>query len=459
MRGAKLALVIFLALTLTGSPRLLAEGEQAAAPARAKTIQLPFQEFTLKNGLRVILSEDHNAPTVSVAVLYDVGSRDERPGRTGFAHLFEHMMFQGSANVGRREHTNLIEINGGGANGTTDNDRTAYYETLPANQMDLVLFLEADRMRGLNLTEAALKVQRNAVQEERRLRIDDQPYGPAFLAIDELAYENFAYKHSVIGSMDDLNAARMEDFREFFRVYYAPNNAVLSMVGDFKTADALAKVRKYFESIPSQPAPPRPNLTEPPSTKEKRLAMEDAFARSPRLFITYKVSPGNHADWAPLDIAGDVLVRGQSSRLFQKLVREKQVALNVFGGPDQRVGQSLFTFDVTLRPGVKHEDVEKLIYEEITRLQQEPPTAAELAKIAMQNRRTRALGMYSSLGRAIQLAEAAVRFKDPALVNKRPEQYAAVTPADVQRVAKQYWQENNRSVITVSVKQQAGGAQ
>src|SRR6202165_3382329 len=191
-----------------------------AAPKDA----VPFKQHKLKNGLTVILSEDHTAPTYSIAVSYNVGSRDEKPGRTGFAHLFEHMMFQGSENVSKGEHPNLISANGGSMNGTTDNDRTLYFETLPANQIDLALFLESDRMRSLAVNQANLDNQRNAVQEERRLRVDNQPYGKTFEELESLAYDDFPYHHSVIGSMDDLNAASLEDVKEFFRIYYAPNN-------------------------------------------------------------------------------------------------------------------------------------------------------------------------------------------------------------------------------------------
>jgi secreted Zn-dependent insulinase-like peptidase len=220
-------------------------------------VQIPIEQFTLKNGLRVVLSEDHAAPTVSLCITYDVGSRNELPGHTGFAHLFEHMMFQGSQNVGKGEHLILVRVNGGDVNGTTSDDSTNYYERVPANQLDMALFLESDRMRALRITQANLDNQRNTVQEERRLRMDNQPYGKTDEILEDLAYDNFAYKHSTMGSMADLNAASLGDVAQFFKTYYAPNNAVLALVGDFKTADTLAKIKKYFEDIPSQPAPLR----------------------------------------------------------------------------------------------------------------------------------------------------------------------------------------------------------
>src|SRR5262245_13077283 len=220
-----------------------------------------FTEHKLKNGLRVILSEDHSAPTYSISVTYNVGSRDERDGRTGFAHLFEHMMFQGSENVGKGEHFVLIENNGGGMNGSTNSDRTEYHETLPANQLDLGLFLEADRMKSLAINQANLDNQRETVKEERRQRYDNQPYGLTFDTLFETAYDNFAYKHSTIGSMADLNAATVKDVSEFFKMYYAPNNAVLTIVSDFKTSEVLPKIEKYFGGIPSQPPPPKLDLS------------------------------------------------------------------------------------------------------------------------------------------------------------------------------------------------------
>lgn len=434
----------------------------AHLPAQSKAgrsnFRVDYKEFTLKNGMRVILSEDHHAPTYSLALIYDVGSRNERPGRTGFAHLFEHMMFQGSANVAKNEHIETIQLVGGQVNGTTNNDRTLYFETLPSNQLDLGLWLEADRMRALNVTQENLTNQIHAVQEERRLRIDNQPYGPTFLAIDETAYDNFAYKHSVIGSMEDLSAANLEDVQEFFRIYYAPNNATLALVGNFKTAEALAKVKKYFEDIPAQPAPPEVDLSEPKQTAERRRTLEDAFARAPRLDIVFKIPNNKSQEWFALDVAGDVLVRGQSSRLYQKLVREKQLAVNVFGGPDSRRGTSLFQFGAVLRPGVNPADVEKAIYEEIERMQTELVSQAEIDKIFMQNRRTRAQSLTGTLARAIQLAEAAVDHKDPGFINTLLDKYAKVTAADIQKAAQKYWTESNRTVLTTTVKAAGAGA-
>src|SRR5437773_1837919 len=275
-----------------------------------RSMHVDLKETRLANGLRVITVEDHNAPVVAVNVSYNVGSRNERPGRTGFAHLFEHMMFQGSENVGKSEHFILVYNNGGTMNGTTNEDRTNYFEALPANQLALALFLEADRMRSLAVTQENLDNQRNAVQEERRIGLDNAAYGRSGELQQELMYDNFAYKHDTIGSMADLNAASVTDVQAFFKMYYAPNNAVLTVVGDFKTADALATIKKYFDSIPRQPDPPAVDMTEPDQKAERRTSVDDVLARAMRVSIAYKTLPGNTSDFYALQVLANVLCGG-----------------------------------------------------------------------------------------------------------------------------------------------------
>ena len=435
-----------LALVLAVS--LAAQAPRSQSGAAAQSPKLAFQEFKLKNGLRVILSEDHSAPTYSICVTYNVGSRNERPGRTGFAHLFEHMMFQGSENVGKGEHFILVLNNGGNMNGTTNTDRTNYFQTLPANQLDLGLFLEADRMRSLVINQANLDNQRNAVQEERRLGIDNQPYGRSFELIDATAYDNFAYKHSTIGSMEDLNAATVQDVAEFFRVYYAPNNAVLTLVGDFNAQDALARIRKHFEGIPAQSAPPEPDMAEPEQTGERRATVDDGFARLARVDIVYKIPQGNTPDWYALSVTGQILGSGQSSRLYQRLVRGQEVATSASSGAQSRRGPSLFQVNVMLRPGRTPAEAEQLVYEEIEKLKNEPVADWELEKVRMTIRRFRVQGLSSTLGRAIQLGQLAVYFNDPNLINTSEEKYAGVTKEDIQRVARTFLKDMNRTVIT-----------
>jgi zinc protease len=444
MPHAKLLLVAFVAAATQLAQPL---PQTAARGSASASIKMAFKDLRLKNGLRVILAEDHSAPTYSVSVTYNVGSRDERKGRTGFAHLFEHMMFQGSQKVGKGEHFILILTNGGNMNGTTNADRTNYFQTLPANQLDLALFLEADRMKSLAITQANLDNQRHAVQEERRLGIDNQPYGRTFEAILETAFDNFAYKHSTIGSMEDLNAATVEDVSQFFKIHYAPNNAVLALVGDFKTDEALAKLRTYFENIPSQAAPPPPDVTEPPQKAERRKTIEDNFARTPRIDIVYKIPPGNTRDWYAMSVLGQVLASGQSSRLYQKLVKDKEVAVSVFGGAQERRGPSLASFTIDVKPGRDFGEVETQIYEEIERLKRGPVAAWELEKVRMQARRAQSQQLQSTLFRAILLSQYAVYYDDPDLINRREQIAAAVTPQDIQRVASTFLTEANRTVI------------
>ena len=264
------------------------------ARADVKLPNLELRDTKLDNGLRVILAPDHSAPVYAINVTYNVGSRNEHPGRTGFAHLFEHMMFQGSENIGKGEHFMLVLNNGGGMNGTTNEDRTNYFEELPKNQLDLGLFLESDRMRSLAITQANLDNQRNTVQEERRQGIDNQPYGRAELDIDNLSYDNFAYKHSTIGSMSDLNAASVEDVTDFFRIYYAPSNAVLTLVGDFDPDDALAKVKKYFGTIPAQPVPQVGQLVQRRPTQEGAHSRDSGVVLVDRQSRAHVLGAVNH---------------------------------------------------------------------------------------------------------------------------------------------------------------------
>jgi len=420
-------------------------------PGNAQSIV--FKQFTLKNGLRVILSEDHTAPTYSVAVTYNVGSRDERKGKTGFAHLFEHMMFQGSENVGKGEHMIIVENNGGEANGNTTNDRTAYFETLPSNQIDLGLYIEADRMRSLVINQANLDNQRQTVQEERRERYDNQPYGKTFEAVIELAFDNFAYEHSTIGSMEDLEKGTVKDASEFFRTYYAPNNAVLTMVGDFNTDDVLTKIKKYFEDIPRQTPPPVPNMTEPKQTAERRKTIEDTLADADEIDIVFKIPQGNTPDWYALSVAGLVLSQGTSSRLYLELVKEKRLVQGISADAEEKRGPSLFWISATLNPDKDPKEVEKLIYDNLEKLKREPITDLELEKVRMLVRRAGVEQLQSTQGRATNLGESAVFYNDPNLVNTWPEKYLAVTKGKIQEVAKKYFVPANRTVVTTIPKE------
>jgi zinc protease len=413
----------------------------------ARNVRVDFKETTLKNDLRVITVADPSAPVIAISITYNVGSRDERPGRTGFAHLFEHMMFKGSENVGTGEQYLLVFNNGGNMNGTTNEDRTNYYDLLPSNQLDLALFLESDRMKSLAITKENLDNQRNAVQEERRIGVDNAPYGKSDEVQQELLYDNFAYKHSTIGSMKDLNAATVEDVSAFFKMYYAPNNAVLVLVGNFKTPEALAKIRANFESIPRQPTPPSVDMTEPVQKEERRATVEDQLVRAPRLDLAYKAVPGNTADFYALQVLSAVLQSGQSSRLYQTLVRQKELVSVVNGAMAEKRGVGAFYTSATLRPNGKTDDVEAAIYAEIDRLKKEPIADWELQKAKNSTRRSFINLLQSALNRAILIGQYTIYYNDPSLINTRLDKVAAVTKEDVQRVANKYLVDTNRTVV------------
>jgi zinc protease len=456
-----LRVALAFALALSGAAVYGQGGKKPSSPTapspssqNSKTINVNYKDVKLKNGLRVLLVEDQSAPVVSVAITFDVGSRNERKGRTGFAHLFEHMMFTGSENVGRNEYSLWIDANGGSNNATTSEDRTLYFATVPKNQLDMILFLESDRVRALDVTQEGLDVQRNAVQEERRLRVDNEPYGKTEEKFQEVMFDNFAYKHSVIGSMDDLNAASLQDVKDFFRIYYAPNNAALALVGDFNSDEALAKIKKYFEASPSQPAPPKVEVAEPEQTAERRFTMEDPYARLTQLMIGYKGIVSNTPDAYALQVLNSALAGGQSSRLYQKLVKEKELVTSVGAYPSPFRGGGYYEVYAMVAPGKKVEDVEAAINEEVERLQREPIADWELDKAKNSARRGSIQALQSSLGTAIRLSEYTAAYNDPSLINTQFQKFAAITKADVQRVAQKYLKPTNRTVaVTTPAKQ------
>src|SRR6476619_695870 len=298
-------------------------------PETFQLAPLEIEEYSLKNGLRVVLNRDEAVPVVAVAVYYNVGSRNEREGRTGFAHLFEHMMFQGSENVPKAGHFQHIMKAGGTMNGTTSSERTNYYETLPANQLPLGLWLESDRMRSLAVTQENLDNQRDAVKEEKRLRYDNQPYGQIFDLINEMIYKNFANSHSTIGSMEHLDAATVDDVQEFFRIYYAPNNAVLVLSGAFETDEAKQLIETYFGDIASQPRPADLDVSEPAEVAANYKEWEDKLAPFPAFLIGWKIPPRRTPEFNALYLAGIILYADDSSRLYQKLVKGEESVIQV----------------------------------------------------------------------------------------------------------------------------------
>ena len=426
---------------------LLAASSVVFGQAQPKIAPIKFTDTTLDNGLRVIISEDHDTPIYAIAVSYKVGSRDERAGRTGFAHLFEHMMFKGSENVGPGEHFYLVFTKGGSMNGTTSNDRTVYFEIMPKNQLDLGLFLEADRMRSLSVTKENLDNQRQAVKEERRLGIDNQPYGQAYEKMDELLYDNFAYKHSVIGSMSDLDAASVDDVKQFFKTYYAPNNAVLALVGDLDTKDTLVRVKKYFGAIARQEPPKPVDLSEPEKTAERRITLDDKLARLTRISLAYHIPETGNADARALSVLASILGGGESGRLYQKLVKEKEVVTSISCFAQGRAGPSTLSIDAMVRPGKTAEEVEGLISEEIAKVLAEPVTAKELERARVAIRRSTVSPRGSVLSIANSLADNAALYNDPNRINTEYEKRLAVTPADMQKAAKTYLRTANRAVV------------
>ncbi len=416
---------------------------------RLKLPPTPITQFSLANGLRVILCEDHAVPVVSVALYYDVGSRNEKEGRTGFAHLFEHMMFQGSENVPKAAHFQYIFNAGGTMNGTTSTERTNYYETLPASHLPLALWLESDRMRSLKVTQENLDNQRNAVQEEKRLRYDNQPYVNAFLRINELIFKNPANAHSTIGSMEDLDAATIEDIQEFFRIYYAPNNAVITIAGDFATAEATTLVRKYFEGIPSQPAPPPVDTGEPEDVAQSQEVYHDKLAPAPAFVLGWKIPPRRTPDFYALSLAADLLFEGDSSRLYQKLVKGDESVVSIQGGIDERRGPSACYIFALPKPGQEVAAIRQQIVDEIRQLGTSGPSVAEMEKLQNSLCNDVVRGRQSTMYRAQRLAEYALYDGDPTLFDSELEQYLAITPEQIRSAVERFLDVENRVVLDI----------
>jgi len=320
----------------------------------AKPGDVPVVYYKLPNGLRVVISEDHVAPVVTVGVYYNVGFRVEPKGRTGFAHLFEHMMFQGSANVKKFEHAKYVEANGGSLNGNTNFDYTRYFETLPSSRVETALWLESDRMRSLDVSEENLKNQQNVVSEEIRVNVLNQPY-QLFEWIDlwQNAFTKWNNSHNGYGDLAEVKAATIDDVRTFFKTFYAPNNAVLAIAGDVDPAEVQKMVEKHFGSIPSQAAAPRPDLTEPAQTQEKRIQQKDKLANLPAIAIGYHIPAQDAPDFPAMSLLVQILQGDESSRLYQRLVKEKELsldltgALNYFGNEFDYSGPMIMTTRTT----------------------------------------------------------------------------------------------------------------
>jgi predicted Zn-dependent peptidase len=395
------------------------------------------------------VSPQRGIPLVTVDVTYDVGSRVEPPGKTGFAHLFEHLMFEGSENVGKGEHFRLIAEAGGSMNGTTSEDRTNYYETLPAESLDLGLFLEADRMRALVLTQEKLDNQREAVKEEKRLRVDNQPYAPSFEEADALAFDAFAYKHPVIGSMDDLSAASLDDARRFYEAWYAPGNALLAITGDVAPAEAFSRARAFFDELPSRGAPPPFTVVEPEPQAERRLEVTDAHAAVPALHLNFKVPARRHPDLFALSVAEKVLGAGESGRLWRRLVKDDELALSLTIALDERRGPSLFRFFAIARPGVTPERLEAEILADVARLAADGPTPREMDRVRRVIEAGAVRATQTTQAVAFLLSEYGVYDRDPGLWRQDLEAVLSVEADDVREAVRRWFTPARRSVIAV----------
>jgi zinc protease len=424
----------------------------AAAPQAVPSI--PFQQFTLPNGLHVILSEDHTAPLVGVEMLYDVGSKDEKPGRTGFAHLYEHLMFQGTANLPKGESDRLIEAAGGSSNGSTSPDRTQYWEQVPSNALEQMLFIQAERMGYLlpTLDQAKLDNQREVVRNERRENYEMKPYGLAWkVLLENLWNPEFPYHWQAIGSHEDLQAASLADVREFYQRWYGPGNASLAIVGDIDPVKTRALVERYFGGIPAAPPPRRVTPLPVPLAGEKRITLPDQV-QLPRLYLAWQ-TPKEYADGdAALEVLGDVLATGKSSRLTRRLVMEERIAQNVMAGQQSQALAGMFVVVATPKPGVKPERLEAAVDEEIARIAKDGPTAEELqrAKNRIESQVIFALEPVGGFGgRASHLNSYYWETGDPGYLGKDLERYRALTPEDVRLAAAKYLANKKRVALTV----------
>jgi predicted Zn-dependent peptidase len=425
-------------------------GPSVAIAAPPPKIEIDVHREKLPNGLRVVLAPDRTSPTVAVDIVYDVGGRNEERGHSGFAHLFEHMMFQGSKNVPRGEHFRLVTSHGGSLNGTTSSDRTNYYELLPQSELALALWLEGDRLKSLDISQSNFENQRAVVKEEYRMRVENAPYVPADIHLQELVFKGYwPYEHSAIGTMKDLDAAQLDWVRAFHDAYYAPNHAVLSVSGDFDAAEALALVTKYFGDAKPTDAPKYEPGPMPEQTSPRDEVMEDAHATLPAVFEGWAIPPNREPDHYALEIAGMLLTDGESSRLHRSLVRERSVAIEVQAGTNDFRGPDWFELTCKLAGGAKLPDVEKLLDAEVARLGTTLPTAAEMEKARTRLAASYVLGLQSNFARAQKLAEMELYYGDANLLKTELAKYLAVTGEEVRRAAAKYLTKARRSRIEV----------
>ena len=432
------------ATTLLGAAALIAPLYAAVHPPK-----LDYQITTLSNGLRVILSEDHSTPIVHVSVWYHVGSRDEKPGRTGFAHLFEHMMFKGSKNVQPESHTSIIASYGGRSNAYTQEDATVFWETLPSQYLPLALWMEADRMATLRVDRDAFEKEREVVKEERRLRVDNQPYGRLNEILFDHAFTTHPYRHATIGSMKDLEAASLQDVRDFHDTYYVPENAVVTVVGDFDSAQATQLVQQYFGRVPKATRPvPRDIPKEPEQTQERRATIQEEWPL-PAVVIAYHVVYDGHPDSYPLHLTSKILFDGESARMTRELVYDKRIAVAAFGNANILQDPNLF-YAVAIAPaGQSLQAVERDMLAQFDNLKTDGVTAHELERAKNQFMRDYIIGRETDEQKALHLAHAAVIHNDIRTADAEIDVFLNLATTDIQRVAKTYFIEKNRTVLYI----------
>jgi predicted Zn-dependent peptidase len=420
--------------------------------AAVRPPKLEYTRLKLSNGLTVLLHQDKSTPIAHVQLWYHVGAKDERPGRTGFAHLFEHMMFKGSRNVEPEQHTSIVSSVGGQANAYTTEDATVYWQTVPSQYLPLVLWMEADRMASLRIDERTFRNEREVVKEERRMRIENQPYGRLNEILFDYAFTRHPYKHPVIGSMKDLEAATIDDVREFYRTYYVPSNCTMVIAGDFEMEQATELVNRFLARVPpAAKEVPRDIPEEPLSAKERRFTVEEAWPL-PAVVVAHHITYDGHPDSYPLHIVSKVLSDGQSSRIYRKLVYETGLALTAFGGGNIIEDPNLFFAVAIVNPGQSPAAVEKALVAELERLKSEGITERELQRAKNQFARDYILGRESLQQKAEHLAHAEVIHSDITTADGEFDIFQKISLADVQRVAKTYFTPERRVVLHVMPK-------
>lgn len=426
-------------------------------PLLAAEMKIPIEKYKLKNGLRVLLSQDRSAPVVAIYLIYDVGARSEEKGRTGFAHLFEHMMFQGSTNAPKGFHFATVEANGGYLNGSTHPDYTDYFEVLPSNKLPVALWLEADRMRGLAITPENLQNQKEAVKEERRLRMDNQPYVSAIVdKWPELAFRNWTNSHSLIGSFEDLNAATVEDVSRFFKTHYAPNNAVLVIVGDIDPEEAKKQIETYFADIEPQPRPKRPDLAEPVPTEERTLVHKDSLAAVPAVIMGYRGPARRSPDFYALSMLDVVLTGGDSSRFQLNLVKGRQSVIEYesnlgwpFAQATDYVDPGSYAMFMVHNPQFTGRQIVDQVNEEIAAIQKSGVPEKELERARTFLRSSQIRRMESAISRATSLGQYEVLDGDSDIINTELDKFLAVTGEQIQAAARKYCQPQARAVLEI----------